>query len=1062
MSDSSSDDGMQSANEDLQPEVPRWESIEGDLDSLLDLDEAERRVQLEEMAADDSVRADLLRRLLAEDTSSTASDVVRFAELFADSDDRADLRRVGAFEPLELIGEGGMGEVYRARRVDGGFDQIVALKLLRRGWVNDKTIDRFLQERQVLAGLQHPHIAQLVDGGLATDGRPYFALEFVEGAPITEACDAASMNLEERLALFDQVLEAVGYAHRKLVVHRDLKPANILISRSQGVKLLDFGIAKILDEAAGADVTMTAERVLTPAYAAPELIVGEPVTTATDIYGLGMVLYELLSGVRPFPARATGRVDFDELESDPPTMSSAIGHLEAAEARRVASLRRLGPNALARSLKGDLDAILAQALRREPEQRYSTAHALRMDLQRYRSGEPVTAAKGTWLYKTKKTWRRHWPAFVATGLVTASLAAGLWVSTVRTRAAQIAEAKSEAVNRFLTDELLGSADPTIGGADLTVRQVLEITERTIDGAFVDQPEVETAVRRTLGAVRLGLGDVEQARQQIESALEIAERGGPAPEEVGRLLLLAAEVELQSTDLAQALLVANQGQTLLSETRPRGHPDHARAAVIQAQVDLARADPLQAERRLRRALVELDEQQPGGRDVRLEGAFWLATAMSDQGRRVEASEILREILATQEEEFGSEHPRVADTLGRLGKILVRIEEPEEADEMVQRALGINRELFGDAHPRTLSSLYGVGYVLSIQLRYVEARDTIEPWLGYAREALRSGFPVGVDLHNLMASIQARTGDPERAEDLYRTALETCEQLFGAGHDRVMMIRRNFSNFLAHQGKTDEAIKLGREVRFHGLEAVGQTRPDAMYLAMTAWFLARAAAEEARDLEAALLLAQRAVELAEDSGYYPWVALSEVHYRRGELDEAIAAQAQALTRPDALHLAGEERYMVRLFGEKGELQAAEMFLREHLARRQAARDATDPLVGHTLSLLGRNLLTQNRHEEAEQVLRDSLALFELRPPPAKSPWHVPALSDLGMILEDRGEHQEADRLLERGFQELEGLDASQWNDERMLLLERRSLVAQRDGRPLEALEFEQLAREREGER
>ena len=319
--------------------------------------------------------------------------------------------RVGPYRVIEELGRGGMGIVYRAERADGEFSQVVALKLVRRGFDGNDTTVRFRRERQILAQLDHPSIARLLDGGLHTDGRPYFAMELVDGEPITTYCDRKSLSIDARLRLFCRVCDAVQYANGRLIVHRDLKPANIFVSAAGDLKLLDFGIAKLLtddDASASTELTGTGVRPLTPAYAAPEQLRGEPISTATDVYALGVVLCELLTARRPF-ASTSGGLDHVTLDAEPPRPSDVVtqDRDDAASIDEIAHARGLTPRALAARLAGDLDAIVLKALRREPQRRYIGAGALAEDLERFLQGRPVAARPEGLRYRAGKFVRRH-------------------------------------------------------------------------------------------------------------------------------------------------------------------------------------------------------------------------------------------------------------------------------------------------------------------------------------------------------------------------------------------------------------------------------------------------------------------------------------------------------------------------------------------------------------------------------------------------------------------------------------------------------------------------------
>ncbi|MCB1008898.1 MAG: serine/threonine protein kinase, partial [Acidobacteria bacterium] len=515
-----------------------WAELDRLLDELLDLPEPDRVPRLEKLFSARPQLAVALRRAL-DDAAAGARVEERFPSLLefdasADGDATTPSERVGVYRIRELLGEGGMGTVYLAERADGSFEQTVALKVLRRREVSPGMRARFLQERQLLARLSHPRIARLLDGGVTSQGGPFFAMEYVEGEPIDRHCDARRATIEERLRLFDQVLDAVQFAHRNLVLHRDLKPNNILVTAEGDVKLLDFGVAKLLESTPDTALTQAGDRWLTPDYASPEQLAGEPVSTGSDVYSLGVLLHELLTGSHPFgdlegaPRRAA------MLEGRVPRTGARLRQLAPETAREAALRRRTSPRALAATLRGDLDAILARATRKEPEERYRSVEAFRSDLDRYRTGHPVDAARGNWLYATRKFWRRHRVAVGGTVLVVGSLAVGVGVAVHQARVARGAEARAGAINRFLTDELLGSASPEVAqGRELTVTEVVSAAERNLP-ALRERPEVEGSIRSTLAHVRLRLGDSAAARAQIEAAERAFEAVGERGAELAAL------------------------------------------------------------------------------------------------------------------------------------------------------------------------------------------------------------------------------------------------------------------------------------------------------------------------------------------------------------------------------------------------------------------------------------------------------------------------------------------------------------------------------------------------
>jgi serine/threonine protein kinase/tetratricopeptide (TPR) repeat protein len=426
----------------LTPEI--WQRIEPILDAALELPVGERAACLDRACAGDTdLRARVEALLAAAGEASGFLETPIAAQLRAVRDSAPDVvvaagagsgERIGPYRVLRELGHGGMGAVYLAERADGQFDQRLALKLIRRGMAADDVLRRFLRERQILARLEHPHIARLLDGGLTADGRPYFAMEYVEGAPITRYADAHRLGIEERLRLFVGICEAVGYAHRVGVVHRDLKPANLLVNEAGEVKLLDFGIAKLLQEGEEGATTGLGLRLMTPGYAAPEQVRGEPITAATDIHGLGVVLYELLTGHHPFrvgPGDTPSRVERRVCEQEPPRPSARVlrreethhddGSTETITPEAACHRRGVTPQRLRRRLAGDLDSIVLRALEKEPARRYPSADALAEDLRRHLARLPVRARRGTAAYRIRTFARRHRAGVTMTPLLALAL-----------------------------------------------------------------------------------------------------------------------------------------------------------------------------------------------------------------------------------------------------------------------------------------------------------------------------------------------------------------------------------------------------------------------------------------------------------------------------------------------------------------------------------------------------------------------------------------------------------------------------------------------------------------
>jgi len=453
----------------------RWTDVKEKLQIALEMEPAERAAYLEVLEATDPEMRREVESLL------TSHDQAGDAFLNAPAHDFMIGRRVGAYRIVDWIGAGGMGEVYRAARADDQYQKQAALKLVRAGPDSTFVIGRFKNERQILAQLEHPNIARLLDGGTTEDGVPYFVMELIEGRPIDEYCDAHNLSITERLALFRQVCAAVQYAHQLLIIHRDIKPGNILVTAEGAPKLLDFGIAKILSEEAvskGADATQTAFAALTPGYASPEQVMGKPITTASDVYSLGVVLYELLTGRRPYriSSRSPQEIARAVCETEPEKPSTAVTrgeHVQGESGGTLVSPSKIGAvddgsdgsiEKLRKRLEGDLDNIVLMALRKEPARRYASVDQFSQDIQRHLEHLPVIARKATLAYTTKKFIARHRTGVAAAVLVACSLVAGLVVSL---REATIARAeRARAERRFndvrnLSNTLLFKIDDSI-------------------------------------------------------------------------------------------------------------------------------------------------------------------------------------------------------------------------------------------------------------------------------------------------------------------------------------------------------------------------------------------------------------------------------------------------------------------------------------------------------------------------------------------------------------------------------------------------------------------------
>jgi len=802
------------------------------------LPEAGRATALDEACGADAALAREVRSLL--DHARRMGDFLEEPALGADFDlpsqpaENLAGQLVGRYRLERCIGSGGMGTVYLATRADAEFSQRVAVKLVKRGMDSDEILRRFRAERQTLAALHHPNIALLLDGGVSDSGQPYLVMEYVEGEPIDRYCDRHRLSVEARLSLFLAICDAVRHAHQNLVVHRDLKPANILVSGDGIPKLVDFGIAKLIAPGERRHATTPQERRLTPEYASPEQVRGQPVTTSSDIYSLGVILYELLCGHQPyrFPTRTPAEIERVVAEGSTRLPSEAAGMAEPPRPDEpdtgitpelVGDARAVRPDVLRRRLRGDLDTIVLMALRKEPERRYASVDHLAGDIRRHLEGLPVSAHRDTFGYRLGKFARRH-RVGTALGLVVLLLLTGavvsvVWQARVASRQRDAAVEAREQADRareqavatveFL-QRMLGAVDPNANGRDVTVREVLDAAAARLDAELAAQPLVQAGLRETIGQTYLSLGLLDEAEVQLRRALE------------QRLALLGPRHHnVASSQLAVAnLLYARQSldeaeSHLRSALATFREVDGERSAVVATTLNslgavlVSQGRLEEAEEAQRHALEISRELSPGSLDVAA-SLNNLAGVFLAQDRLDETERCLSEALEIRRAALGTEHPLVAMNLDNLAVVLSRQGDLEGAERLYREALDLERRLLGDAHPDVAVTQKNLALLYLKRGDLPAAEEQLRACLG-TREASLPPTDYRVFLTQIdLADVLARRGEWDAAEGLLDLAVTSALSSTAPDDKRSGAFHRAAAIFQAH-GDTERAAALLDEAR-----------------------------------------------------------------------------------------------------------------------------------------------------------------------------------------------------------------------------------------------------------
>jgi serine/threonine-protein kinase len=817
---------------------------------------------------------------------------------------------IGAYRLQALIGRGGMGEVYLAEREDAHFRQQVAIKVLLPGLYGSDAIARFRLERQILAKLNHPIIVPLLDGGMTADGRPYLVLQYAKGQPISEYCEKQRLSTADRLALFCEVARAVEYAHRNLVVHRDLKPSNILVTEEGQVRLLDFGIAKLLDpspENLEVPTTRVELRIMTLDYAAPEQIRGEAITTVTDVYALGALLYELLTGRRPFTASEASRGELERriLEEEPIPPSQAVNRSEdrgpKSEVESVAEpgeLRRL-----AKRLRGDLDTIVLRALKKEPDRRYPSAEQMARDIERHLAGEPVLAQRSSFGYRFGKLVRRNPMASALTALSFLLLLILAGTATHQSRriarerdVARGEQQKAESVIGVLVD-LFATSNPreVPGGGDLTVGEFLKRIEgKVIENPGLD-PQVHARLKHVLGVAYFERSQYDRARALMEDSLAQF-RSTKGDDDPAAAAVFHDLARLAAVTDSPGKAVPMMRESLERHRRLFGERHEKYAACLQ---DLAETLPL-----------------------------------TDEKKR-----LLEEALAIRRALPGAPNKELAASLNALGAYYIHADQPVPAERYLNEALSVMNLLFPRGHTDTLSV---VGNLATVQARLGNLDKAAELRANSIELTSKLLGPESLELaitFNNLGNLLMEKGNRAEAEIAMRRALALFVKLLGAEHAHVCNTTRNLAVILYFEGRNSEALAHMRQA-FDLQSRLGGEEQHRSFM----------------EGQLAILL------------------LRNGQRQEGLNRLRTVVQRLKSIKPTGQHyLASAQIWLGYVLLESGAAEEAEQLFREGLEFRRTSFPAGHGAIAEAECGLGVSLAGRGKSKEAEALIQKNLPIF-----------------------------------------------------------------------------------------
>jgi len=867
------------------PAGNNWQRVEAVFYAALEQPSAERATFLDYACGDDlALRKEVESLLDASDKTFgfLQRPVQEAARYLDETEEITSGRQIGSYRLLRVLGEGGMGRVYLAARADDMYRQQVAIKLMHAGFAQtQRMLLRFGAERQILANLNHPNIARLLDGGV-DGGLPYLVMEYVDGVSIDDYCRKNMLGTEARLRLFCTVCGAVEYAHKNLVVHRDIKPGNILVTADGVPKLLDFGIAKLLaPDGAEAAQTRTTERMMTPEYASPEQVRGDIITTSTDVYALGVLLYELLSGKRPFHLGTASPIEVVRVICEQvPTAPSVVGKEHPG----------LGPPDAARKLSGDLDNIVLMAMRKEPARRYVSVGQFTEDLTAYLGGYPVRARTDAWRYRSGKFIRRHRAAVVAAVVIAVALIGfGIGMGLLARRAERERVA-AEREAQFLNSIFQSTTPEQARGKQVTGRELLDEGAKRVDTEFSGEPQLQATLFDNIGRAYMSLGLYQNAEPLLQRSYDLRRQtlGDSSLDAAATLDGLATAIRLE-LDYKRAEPLFRKALAIRQAKLPANH-----ALVAQSMSNLGEClyweekNP-EAESLLRQAL-NIQRSLGASVDVSTSDNY-LALVLQRKGDFREASQLLREAVDINKKVNGADSPEYANSLHNLAGTLIDAGDLSGAETMDREALAIRRKINGPKHPDVAYPLNNLGFVFLEKGDWASAEPFLKENLEIRQSISGHDARLAGALNNWARMLQEK-GEYAKADETYQRSVSMMRDANGAESLSLSKILTNFGLLRADQGRYADAEQLERQALAMRQKFTGDEGPD-MAASLTNLALVRSLQRAPASAETLL---KQALEIRQKelSAGHPAIISTEVRLGETLIDEEKTTEAETLLR------------------------------------------------------------------------------------------------------------------------------------------------------------------------